>query len=97
VSAIQTTMPPTGTNTPIPMPTETVAPTQTSTPTALLVMTNPIQSPTPGSAAHSSQPPATDTARTISMVIGAAVIGGLLVWGGVTLATRRVGGKSRRG
>jgi len=85
VSAVQTTMPPTGTNTPILTPTETIALTQTSTPTAPVVTNSP------------TRPPAPDTARTISMVIGAAVIGGLLVWGGVTLATRRVGGKSRRG
>ncbi len=92
VSATQTTVPPTGTNTSIPMPIETVAPTQTSTPIAPVVTNSPTQTPTPN-----PLPPATDTARTISMVIGAAVIGGLLVWGGVTLATRRVGGKSRSG
>lgn len=90
-SATQTTIPPTGTNTPIPTPTETAIQTQTSTPAAPLATNSPTQTPTPD-----PQPPSTDTARTISMVIGAAVIGGLLVWGGVTLATRRVGGKSRR-
>ena len=67
-------------------------PTTTETPTAQHTKTT----IPPVTATPTARTSATDTARTISMVIGAAAIGGLLVWGGVTLATRRPGRKSER-
>lgn len=78
------------TSTPTGIATETSTPILTSTPSTLPATSVP-------SATTGAQSPPADTARTVSIAIGVTIVAGLLVWGGVKLASRSVATGNRRG
>jgi hypothetical protein len=82
--------PPTATVTPAPVPTNTVLPTATprpSTPTA--TPTFPPATPSLTSTVAAGVPSGEDAARYVGLAVGAAVLGGLAIWGGLRLARGR--------
>jgi hypothetical protein len=85
------TIAPAPTDTPAPTATDTPAPptaTATAAPTATAAHAPAIPSPTPTVAAATA-PSGEDAARYVGLAIGAAVLGGLAVWGGLRLARGR--------
>jgi hypothetical protein len=92
-TSTQTATPQAETSTPTSIVTETSTPVQTNTPSALpATPATSIPSATTG-----AQSPPVDTARSVSIAIGATIVAGLLVWGGVKLASRRVATGNRGG
>jgi hypothetical protein len=90
--------PPTATSTPEPMPTGTPTPIPTSTaarqpPTATVAPTDRTtatpETLTPTPTAVAPAPSGEDAARYVGLVVGATVLGGLAVWGGLRLARGR--------
>jgi hypothetical protein len=83
---------PTGTLAPAAIPTSTTAPppsTATGVPLATPTLEAPVPTPTPTVVAGAAS--REDTARYVGLAIGAAVLGGLAVWGGLRLARGRQG------
>jgi hypothetical protein len=89
-TSTETSKPTAETITPTSVAVAKPAPPRPRTPTAVPTITTPPVTPP-------KQPPSADTARTISMAIGATLLAGLLVWGGVKLASRRIVAGNRRG
>jgi hypothetical protein len=83
--------PPTAASTPTPIPANTAPPTQapSSTPTGTPIITPATASPTATIAAVA--PSGEDAARYVGLVVGAAVLGGLAVWGALRVARGRQG------
>ncbi|HET9492841.1 MAG TPA: hypothetical protein VFR15_01270 [Chloroflexia bacterium] len=97
-TATQPPVPPSDTPTTDPLPTETAVPpatatrppptsTATATPTATPTLAPTTPSPTPTAAA--AGPSGEDAARYVGLAIGAAVLGGLAIWGGLRVARGR--------
>jgi hypothetical protein len=83
---------PTGTLAPTAIPTSTTAPppsTATGVPSATPTLEAPVPTHTPTIVAGAAS--REDTARYVGLAIGAAVLGGLAVWGGLRLARGRGG------
>jgi hypothetical protein len=82
--------PPTATSMPAPVPTNTVLPTATQRPpTPTATPTFPPATPSPTATVAAAAPSGEDAARYMGLAVGAAVLGGLAIWGGLRLARGR--------
>jgi hypothetical protein len=78
-------------------PTSTARPTETATPTPLPTQPAPTPTSTVASAPAGARGNPEDTARNVGLLIGAAVVGSLAVWGIITVVGRIMNARGTRG